>query len=114
MCRRWFTPDVRVGERQRTCSSLCRGQLRKRQQAVWREAHPDYFAARRMAARAARAEEEKRAPSPLRMRPPLNRLPWDIAQSEFGVQGADFLGVLSGVLVQVRQSERRGQALDSS
>jgi hypothetical protein len=32
-------------------------------------------------------------PEPLRLPAPLNRLPWDIAQDEFGVKGADFIGV---------------------
>jgi len=35
-----------------------------------------------------------RPPEPLRLPPPLSQLPWDIAQSEFGVKGADFIGVM--------------------
>jgi hypothetical protein len=67
-----------------------------------------------MAARAALALEEQRAPPSLRVRTPLGRLPWDVAQTEFGVQGADFLGVLGGLLVGVAQTESRVQVRDTS
>jgi hypothetical protein len=35
----------------------------------------------------------------------LNQLPWDIAQSEFGPQGADFIGIMAGLLLRETQSE---------
>ncbi len=114
VCHRWFWPDARVGPRQRTCTKKCRQELRVRQQAAWREAHADYFIARRMSERAAVAEKEARAPPPLRLPRPLSRLPWDLSQSEFGVQGTDFLGVFGRVLLVATQSERRAQPLDTS
>jgi len=46
-----------------------------------------------------------RPPAPLRLRAPLNQLPWDIAQSEFGPQGADFIGIMAGLLLHETQSE---------
>ncbi len=50
---------------------------------------------------------------PLRMPPPLDRLPWDIAQSEFGVQGADFMGMMGTLLLHPAQSQFASQAADS-
>lgn len=50
-------------------------------------------------------EARERAPEPLRLPPPLNRLPWDIAQSKFGVQGTDFIGLMGKVLLRPAQSE---------
>lgn len=131
ICRHWFQPDARVGKRQRVCSSpACQAARRKKTQASWREKNPDYFAARRLAERAARAKQAQQAepaeqpstapakePSrgpPVRMPPPLDRLPWDVAQDEFGVQGADFLELFGRVLVRVAQDQRRAQPLDSS
>jgi hypothetical protein len=35
----------------------------------------------------------------------LNQLPWEIAQSEFGPQGADFIGVMAGLLLHETQSK---------
>lgn len=110
ICRRWFLPDVRVGQRQRACASpACQAQRRKKTQAAWRAANPDYFAARQMAERAEQAAQTGRAPEPLRVPAPLDRLPWDVAQDEFGVQGADFLGLFGRVLAAMAQDQRRTQ-----
>ena len=70
-------------------------------QARWRARNPDYFAARRIQTRGSLA----RAPEPLRLPPPLGKLPWDIAQSEFGVKGADFMGLMCALLVHIAQSQ---------
>jgi hypothetical protein len=43
----------------------------------------------------------------------LHRLPWDIAQSEFGVQGADFIGVMGALLVHSAQSQLKLYGVDS-
>jgi hypothetical protein len=39
------------------------------------------------------------------LRPPLSRLPWDLAQDEFGVKGADFIGVMGTLLHDAAQDE---------
>lgn len=78
-------------------------------QAAWRARNPDYFMARRLQERSG----EKQRPEPLRLPAPLSRLPWDVAQSEFGVQGADFLGVMGKHLLRAAQFEFRGHVIDS-
>ncbi|HEX5649993.1 MAG TPA: hypothetical protein VFX69_10095 [Steroidobacteraceae bacterium] len=111
VCRRWFQPDPRIGNRQRACGEdLCQSSRRQRKQAKWRAANPEYFVARRMQERAARTA----VPDPLRMPSALARLPWDVAQSQFGVQGSDFIAHLAKVLAPSVQSQRRAEALDSS
>ena len=72
------------------------------------ERYPDYFTARRILDRG----KEGRMPEPLRLPPPLSRLPWDIAQSEFGGQGTDFIGVLSALLQRDAQSQFRAYLTD--
>ena len=116
ICRRWFHPDPRVGARQQVCSSdSCQAARRKTTQDSWRARNPDYFVARRLKQRAALAAPPPAPPpAPLRVPPPLDRLPWDIAQDQFGAQGADFLGVLGKVLLGAAQDQRRVQVLDSS
>ena len=110
ICHRWFRPDNRVGHRQHACRrpecQLARG---RKQQAAWRRRNPDYFAARRMLARKCMAGPVE----PLRVPPPLNRLPWDIAQSEFGVQGADFIGVMATLPLGAAQTQFTVQVADS-
>jgi hypothetical protein len=58
--------------------------------------------------------EQERAPEPLRLRPPLSQLPWDIAQSQFGVQGADFIGVFGTLLLHTAQSQFKAYVSDKS
>jgi hypothetical protein len=114
ICRRWFWPDGRVGARQRACSErACQKARRAQTQASWRRRNPDYFTARRIQTRRAVAEKG-RGIELLRLPPPLLQLPWDIAQDEFGVAGADFLGHLGRVLVRVGQDARVAQLLVST
>ena len=53
-------------------------------------------------------------PDPPAPPPPLDRLPWDLAQDQFGAQGAHFLGVMGGVLVKCVQDQRRAHLIDST
>jgi len=101
ICHRWFRPDNRIGSRQRACSRpACQALRRRRKQATWRARNPDYFAGRRIQARMA----VDPPPEPLRLPSPLNRLPWEIAQSELGVQGADFISGMGALLVHSAHS----------
>ena len=95
ICRRWFRPNPRVGTRQRACGNLaCQTARRQKTQASWRNRNPGYAIAWRIDQRAAAQPE---APEPLRMPPPLNQLPWDVAKDQFGPQGADFIGVMGAL-----------------
>ena len=102
ICRRWFRPDPRIGSRQRACQNPdCQVARRRKKQKRWRERNPDYFLARRILDRG----KGDRPPEPLRLPSPLSRLPWDIAQFQFGVKGTDFIGVLGKVLLSDAQSQ---------
>lgn len=109
ICRKWFRPDPRVADRQRTCSKVCSAKQRKKTQAAWRARHPDYVEAYRIAKQA----EDSRGPPP-RVPAPLTRLPWDVAKDEFGAQGAAFLGAFGRLLVGVAKDEMRAQVPDTS
>lgn len=111
ICRRWFRPDPRVGLRQRACSQPdCQAARRRKKQAAWREQNADYFTARRIQDRS----QQERTVEPLRLPPPLSRLPWDIAQSQFGVQGADFIGVMGTLLLRNAQSQFEAYVLETT
>jgi len=111
ICRRWFRPDPRIGSRQHACRRAeCQAARRKKKQRAWRERNPDYFIARRMKDRSG----QDRPPEPLRLPPPLNRLPWDIAQSQFGTEGADFIGIMGTVLLRSAQSQFRAYVTEES
>src|SRR5712691_3335160 len=111
ICRRWFRPDPRIGSRQRACITLdCQTARRKKKQKAWRERNPDYFIARRIQDRS----QQDRPPEALRLPPPLSGLPWDIAQSQFGTEGADFIGIMGTLLLRSAQSQFRAYVLEDS
>ena len=90
ICRRWFHPDARVGERQRACGKPeCQSARRQKTQADWRKRNLDYAIAWRLDQRAAQIP----LPEALRVPAPLAQLPWNVAKDEFSPQGADFLGL---------------------
>jgi len=111
ICRIWFRPNVRVGKRQRTCGRTeCQQALKKKRLAKWRARNPDYFIARRIQERS----KTERTPEPLRLPPPLSKLPWDIAQDEFGVKGADFIGAMSSVVLRAAKTQICREVVDST
>lgn len=137
ICRKWFTPDRRVGSRQKTCSDECRKERRRRKQAEWREKNPEYFKARwlkersRRAAEAERAavqaiedikagrppppfEERPRPPNPIRMCGELSRLPWRAMQSEIGIETTDYIAVVTKVILRLVQSEKESEVIENT
>src|SRR5258708_26065911 len=110
ICRKWFHPDPRVGARQRCClAASCQEERRRGTQAAWRADNADYFTARRLRERTTPATESSRPVDPPRPPRPLDRLPWDIAQDEFGAQGAEFLLCFGRVLRRYAQDQRAAQ-----
>jgi hypothetical protein len=112
ICRRWLVPDARVGARQRACGQAeCQAARRVQTQAGWRARNRDYCMARRILARKALSPV---TPEPLRLPPPLEKLPWDLAQAQFGVAGADFIGLMGALILRSTQDQRRLQGFDST
>src|SRR5271163_3060328 len=103
ICRRWFRPNARVGDRQRACGNpKCQTARRQKTQADWRSRNPGYSLAWRIDQRAAAQPE---APEPLRMPPPLHRLPWDVAKDQFGPQGTDFIAVMAALMLRATKDQ---------
>ena len=114
VCRHWFLPDLRVGNRQKVCAGqACRLVQRQRSQAAWRRRNPDYEVARRLNQRASKRPSTE-APGAQReapVRAALTRLPWDVAQDEFGAKGAEFIRVFGGRIVRCCQDELSAQII---
>ena len=109
ICRRWFRPDARVGDRQRACGKPeCQTARRQKTQSDWRKRNPDYAIAWRLDQRAAQVPP----PETLRFRSPLNQLPWEFAKDQFGPQGTDFIGVMSTLILRVAKGQIRPYLLD--
>lgn len=112
VCRRWEYPDPRVRGSQRTCGrEACRREQRRRTQKAYREAHPEYWTARRLREQAARAQASS---TPLVAPPPaaMARVPWDLAQDAFGAQGAVLLGFFVRLAIRSAKDAMSTQALE--
>ena len=110
-CRRWFEPDARVGDRQRVCGrEECQRARQRGNEAEWLQRHPGYFIAWRAKERAERSPPDDAAPPWVPA--PLTRLPWELAQEEFGGIGADFLASLGRLLVANAKKERRREGTE--
>ena len=109
ICRRWFRPNSRVGDRQRACGNPgCQTARRQKTQANWRNRNPGYAIAWRIDQRAGQPE----AAEPLRMPAPLDQLPWNLAKDQFGSQGADFLGVMGALMIRTAKDQIRPYLID--
>src|SRR5665213_241415 len=109
ICRRWFRPNPRVGDRQRACGKReCQTARRQKTQANWRDRNQGYAIAWRIDQRATQSE----TPEPLRLPAPLNQLPWNFAKDQFGAQGADFIGVLGALIIRTAKDQIRPHLID--
>src|SRR5271157_3980197 len=112
ICRRWFRPGPRAGDRQRACDAPeCQAARRQKTQAKWRNRNPGYAIAWRIDRRATQAQQP---PEPLRLPPPLNQLPWDVAKDHFGAQGTDFIGIMGALILSVAKDHIHPYLLDST
>ncbi len=112
ICRRWFRPDGRVGDRQHACGTpACQTSRRQKTQASWRRRNPGYAIAYRIDQRAAQTQSP---PEPLRLPAPLNQLPWDLAKDQFGIQATDFIGVLGALLLRTAKDQFRAYLLNTA
>jgi hypothetical protein len=54
-----------------------------------------------------KAKDEVKSREPPSTPRPLAQLPWDIAKDEFGTKGAEFIGSLGRVLVQIAKDQSK-------
>src|SRR5260370_33149479 len=107
ICRKWFLPEARVRNRQHACGTPeWQASRRQQTQASWRRRNRGYALARRIDQRAAEPSE------PLRLPAPLDQLPWDVAKDQFGPQGADFIAVMSALIVRSAKDEWAAYLID--
>ena len=110
ICLRWFYPDPRVGDRQRSCGNPeCQSGRRQKTQANWRAKNPSYAAAYRIDQR---HPEPASDPEPLRLPALLEKLPWDIAKDEFGGKSVDFIAVMGILLLRAAKDQSSGYPID--
>ena len=95
ICRRWFRPHPRAGDRQHTCSTeRCQAERRRRAVAAWRARHPDYDREDRL------RRQLHGGPTPGREEDPLGRVPWPVARNAVGMEVAVVIEETGQVLVR--------------
>jgi hypothetical protein len=120
ICGRWFYPNARTRHCQKTCGRAeCREAQQVRTQARWRKSNPDYWVARRIAAKTAALEQdggESRVEASLAQRPPavMAEVPWDVVQKAFGIQGAVILSILVRLALRGAQKALGSQPTEST
>jgi hypothetical protein len=114
VCRCWFLPDVRVGDRQHACDrEACQRERHRRADRRWRSANRDYDRDRRWRESIAAAKAEPSSPPPAaNAPPPTSGLPWDVVQDEMGVQDRVILAGVVRVMGVFVQDEIRRQATE--
>ncbi len=81
ICRRWFRPDPRAGDRQRACgASECQAERRRRSVSAWRARHPDYDREDRLRRR---LQNEAAAAAGV---DPMSGVDWVVARNAVGLE----------------------------
>jgi len=110
VCGRWYMPNPRVGDRQRTClREECRYTQQRRQQASWRRRNPSYWSARRLRSQLDRAESSQAEEIPRPPPPEVREIPAEVVQSAMGVQAPVILVFLLRLCDRMLQSAMEAQ-----
>ncbi len=92
ICRRWFQPHPRAGDRQRTCSSAeCQRERHRQACARWRWRHPDYD-------REDRLRRRLQVPERATAGAPLRGIDWSAARDAVGLEVAVVIEEVGEVL----------------
>lgn len=109
ICRRWFMPDLRVGDRQRACGrDECQRARHRDADRAWHARHRDYDRARRWHEAVESAKVGLPPPAPDRPAA-LAGVPWDIAQDAMRPEAVVILAGVARVLARAAQDEMRKQ-----
>lgn len=109
VCRKWFRPHARVGDRQRVCERVeCQRERHRRSCGAWRARHPHYDIDRRLRERV-RVEV---APSEPLLRDPLAEVAWDVARDAVGTEVAVIIEETGKVLAGWTRDAVHAQAAE--
>ena len=106
ICRRWFDPHPRAGDRQRTCSAAdCQRERHRRACATWRSQHPNYD-------REDRLRRRLQVPEKATTSAPLRGIDWSAARDAVGLQVAVVIEETGQVLHNWARDAVSAQVLD--
>ena len=127
ICRKWFTPHPRLGDRQKTCGKeACKRKWHAKKCAEWNKKNRSYFQsiylASKLESSKSPSQSDNRLPassSPDKtgpIRPPSSRstpqLPEDVIQDVIGVQPLIIIEYVAQLLVRSFKEVIRAQPVD--
>lgn len=87
ICRKWFMPHPRAGDRQRVCGAdSCQSERHRKACKAWRRREPDYDREDRLRRKLVK-EQEAICPGGV-LADPLRRLDWSAARDAVGLEVA--------------------------
>ena len=88
ICRRWFLPNPRLKDRQKTCGDVeCKKEWHRKQCKAWNKKHSDYFRANYLQKKLDSVSVSGISPKSSTHKPPLkSKLPLDVVQEVIGIQ----------------------------
>lgn len=118
ICRRWFTPNPRLKDRQMTCGDeRCKNEWHRKKCAEWNKENTDYFRANYLQKKLDAASQHDKArqsgtpsPSPTRSRL-KSGLPHPFVQEVIGIQHVIIIDYLGQLLVRRFQEVLKGQLI---
>ncbi len=113
ICRRWFVPNPRLKERQRTCGDpQCKREWHRRKCAEWNENNSDYFRANFLQKKIDGATSSDKTSPPI---PPKSRLksglPLEVVQEVFSLQHIIIIEYFWQLLFKRFQDVLKGQVV---
>lgn len=109
ICRRWFLPHPRAGDRQRVCSaSACQKERHRRADQAWHHRHPSYDKKRRLREAVKTPNEEKDPESP------LDDLDWDVVERAIGPKPRVIAEEISRLLIRHAQDVVSSKTMEVS
>ena len=88
ICRRWFLPNPRLKDRQKTCGEVeCKKEWHRKQCNAWNKNHSNYFRANYLQKKLDSVSVSGISPKSSTHKPPLkSKLPLDVVQEVISIQ----------------------------
>jgi len=111
ICRRWFTPNPRLTDRQKTCGDPhCQREWHRKRCSEWNKKNTDYFRTNYLHSKLDAASPSEKASKILPVKSSLKSgLPLPFVQEVIGIQHLVIIEYLAQLLVRRFQEVLRGQ-----
>ena len=113
ICRRWFTPNPRLKDRQKTCGdALCKREWHRKKCSEWNKKNTDYYRANYLQKKLDEAKGSKKTSKILHLKNRLNTgLPHGFVQEVIGIQHLIIIEYFGQLLFRRFQEVLRGKVI---